>query len=249
MKELDSGRAAVATATRLPRGDEVLGEIDVTDVMEPLGSPRGAVGGSLPVGVQKTIGKLLFLAVHARDLVVAELKRYREVSEEDWPLPIGYRFRLAPAFIAHLFSRHERSEDFVEDFITNHGLQDCYTAKEMLNYAGILDKLLLIDRFEGFINLASTEYLCRRLYGLQLAFEKCRTKEDWKRPEKAPKWKSKVDWRMCDRVDPRAKESSKVLDSREMQAELRVEMEREALLAKVQNKLDRHLGDEPDRFC
>eukprot|EP00969_Alexandrium_andersonii_P216411 9558436-Alexandrium_andersonii.AAC.1 len=58
------------------------------------------------------------------------------------------------------------------------------------------DRLLTSDRQTevaqaGWINTPSTEYMCRRVYGLMEAFRECKAKADWCRNAKDKAWKSK----------------------------------------------------------
>ena len=104
---------------------------------------------------------------------------------------------------------------------------------------------MLIDKVEGFINWPSSEYMLRRCYGLELAFNKCKGKHDWNRGTNAPKtWKSKVDWDACRRVDPRSLEAGR-FRTKPVEDEVKASMERDALLSKVRFKLQEH-GDPVD---
>ena len=113
------------------------------------------------------------------DLVKLEIGRYREVAEKDWPLPKGFRSRVCPSLLPELYKDGRRAEETAQRFLEDHALKECYTAKEMVSLAAQFDRMLLMDKQAGFINLPSTEYLARRYYGLMVAFEGCSTKNDW----------------------------------------------------------------------
>ena len=74
----------------------------------------------------------------------------------------------------------------------------------------VLDKLLQGD--EDMVNSEGVEIICRRMHGLQLAFQNVHRMSDWKQPRgsAANKWKSKVRWDLANELDWRA-----VLDGEE----------------------------------
>ena len=43
------------------------------------------------------------MANNSQAVYVEELKNYREIPPEDWPLPVGYQQRLAPAYLAEVY--------------------------------------------------------------------------------------------------------------------------------------------------
>jgi hypothetical protein len=203
---------------------------------ETEGEPASSSSPETP-HVKKVIEELERRAVNAQDLVLKEIKRYKEIPEESWPLPKGFRARLMPSLLGYLYRDGKRAAETTERFLTDHGLEDCYTAKEMMSIAEQFDRYLLMDRQEGFINLPSSEYLGRRYHGLKLAFEPCKVKADWNKPKDAKAWKSKVDWVSCDHIDPRSKAKHGQLEVPEVDEEVRKEMETEAMMAKVKMKV------------
>jgi len=136
-----------------------------------------------------------------------------------------------------------------ETWLREHGLDDCLLAQEFVTIMDGFDKILLTDNEPGWINRVSTEYSARRAYGLQQAFGKCRRKDDWHKPKNAPaSWRSKVDWELLDRFDPRSVETLPQ-GFRQVEDELRSAMERDAMLFKAKAKLKEHRGgDLPDRL-
>ena len=100
-----------------------------------------------------------------------------------------------------------------------------------------LDRTLLLDKREGFINEVSTEYLCRRCWALECAFADCKVKSDWLKPRNnAPKdWKSKVKWDEIKRLDPSQVKNFFLLN-REVEEEARGEIDRDAMLLKSRAK-------------
>ena len=227
-----AGERLVDTHTSLPclsRGNEDEGEPEIE-----------VAKTKLPVSVASIIQELEQKAVNALDMVKNEIGRYREVAEKDWPLPKGFRSRVAPSLLPELYKDGRRGEETAQRFLEDHGLKDCYTAKEMVNLAAQFDRMLLMDKQPGFINLPSTEYLARRYYGLMVAFEECTVKNDWCKPKDAKNWKSKVNWHACDRIDPRA--GSKTFKVKELEEEVTKSMEQDALLARAQDRLTQAVG-------
>ena len=86
---------------------------------------------------------------------------------------------MAPSYLANVYARHARAEDYAVNFINEHGLGDCYAASEITSKLQKIDHLLLVDKALGFVNWVTTEYVCRRAYGLESAFKHCRSKSDW----------------------------------------------------------------------
>ena len=65
-----------------------------------------------------------------------------------------------------------------------------------------IDDSLVTDE-RDVINSVAFEKMARRAYGLERAHEDCSTELDWKRPDNAKNWRSKVKWDLCDRYDVR----------------------------------------------
>ena len=89
------------------------------------------------------------------------------------------------------------------------------------------------------MNSEAVEILTRRIHGLQLAFRDVRKLSDWKQPrgQSGQKWRSKVQWHLCDQYDIRA------LDEEDMAAgavdeEVRKRLETKALFNKHLNKAE-----------
>jgi hypothetical protein len=219
----------------LPRGGPTDGELEVESAVKPDGSKTE---------VKELIDRLLMENTNTHDAAVAELKRYAEVDQASWPLPKGYRTRLSPSYMAHVYQSGRRAEEHGRIFLRAHGLEDCALAQELISGLCTLDRLLLIDRKVGFINDVNTEYICRRCYGLERGFENCRVKSDWLKPRNNPPkdWVSKVDWDMVDRYDPSSQKSS-LLQSRAAEDEVRAEIDRDAQLLKARNKLNTNRGE------
>lgn len=68
------------------------------------------------------------------------------------------------------------------------------------------------------------------------AWKAVESKADWSKPSQAKSWTSKVDFEAQKRIDPEMIESAQ-FRTREMEEEMRKEVERDADLLKAKNKL------------
>ena len=219
--------------------------VEVTPVVsQPDGTDwKGCTGYVQDVAKEKGVSDpkstaVLLCGMKGMAEAVKELERYQSVKDSEWPLPPGYRQRLAPSYIAHVYGKSSRGYEYAQEYLRVHGLDDCYAAQEIVSILEFFDRLLLMDKIRGFINWPNTEYAARRAYGLELAFMKCKTKNDWCKAQNAGKtWRSKVNWDDCKRLDPRSVDAGK-LQVRSVEDEIRVGMERDALFAKVRTKLE-----------
>ena len=183
-------------------------------------------------------------------LMMNELKRFRYIPEKFWPFPAGYRTRMAPAYLAHIFSLFQRAEEFGWDYIRKHELRDC-TIAHFLPYILSIFDMYMRDGLKGWINFPSTEQLARTAYSFEVAFRNCKTKADWCKPPEGTagrkNWVSKVDWAAADRIDPRAVRATSFRHP-EMDKEIRGEMQHTALLVTAEKKLEENAGAIVDRI-
>ena len=133
--------------------------------------------------VLDVIKPLLALCVNAHALVLAELRRIRMIPGDKWPFPKGFRTRVAAAYIAHIFSRFPRAEDYGNAWLKSHGVESCAIARVILVYMKMIDDWLTEDCLEGFINFTTTELICRKALALEEAFERCSEIDDWLQPK------------------------------------------------------------------
>ena len=163
--------------------------------------------------------------------------------------PKGYKVQIAAAYLAYIFSRFPRAEDYAKQYIKDHGLSHCSIGEQLVHILRQFDRYLLVDKLEGWINWPSTEYLCRRAYGIELAFAKCKSVNDWLQPVNAGKdWRSKVDWGAADRVDPDEREQHQGFRLEELEEEVRHKTEHDALLAKSKSKLKEYVTEPIDKI-
>ena len=155
-------------------------------------------------------------------------------------MPVGFKQRLAPEFLSKVYSVPGRTGvDYATIFLQEHGADTCNLAKGMVDAMSCIDNMLFIDRTPDLVNLISTEYLCRKAYGFELAFLACKEKSDWHKPAKAGAgWTSKIDWEMWRRIDPGAQPDMLQGDFLTgVKEEVKSEMSRDADLLKVKLKL------------
>ena len=192
--------------------------------------------------VSSVVKRLESTAKNVHAAFIEELKHYRDIPIHDWPLPVGYQQRLAPAYFAEVYKSGSTGENYAKEFRRAHGIVDCQATQEIESILANFDKMLLVDCEPGFINRVSTEYAARRAFGLQQAFKRCSRKDDWCKPKNAPaSWRSKVDWEELDRLDPRATEALPT-SFRAVENEMRSELERDALLIRAKGKLKEAAG-------
>ena len=157
------------------------------------------------------------------------LQKYRDI--DGWNLG-GAKARIAAQYLARLYKSGKAASETARSWISEKELDTCHAAQEFLLLAMILDKMIT-DQKEDLINSAACEILCRRMHGLQLAFQNVHRQSDWKQPrgQQGQKWKSKVQWELCDQYDVRA------LDENELtmpgaDEEVRLRLEKKALFNK-----------------
>ena len=173
---------------------------------------------------------------------------YREVASgmKNWDeeftkehFPPGYQVRVAPMVFAEIYSHGRRAKDFFFEWLRVRQLLDCHPARRLLACGSTLDMLVLDEPLENFINSLTAEKLGKEIYGLQLAFENINKESDWKKPTTGAQknWTSKVNWEAARRVDPALKGDTQVPRIREQEDETAKEMDREAAMLRVNDRL------------
>ena len=164
-----------------------------------------------------------------RGALMDHLQKYRDI--DGWNLG-GAKARIAAQYLARLYKSGKAASETARSWISEKELDTCHAAQEFLLLAMILDKMIT-DQKEDLINSAACEILCRRMHGLQLALQNVHRQSDWKQPrgQQGQKWKSKVQWELCDQYDVRA------LDENELtmpgaDEEVRLRLEKKALFNK-----------------
>ena len=97
--------------------------------------------------------------------------------------------------------------------------------------------MFLTDKVHGAINQVTTEKLARKAMGIRSAFKEVTKAADWKKPDGAKTWKSKVDREIWRRIDPQLDDVEHMFINRRAEDEMRTEMDRDAALLKAKAKL------------
>ena len=163
---------------------------------------------------------------------LGQLRAYRKV--EQWPMPAGYRERLAPNYLAQVYKGGTTAVEYARRWLRERGLQKCSPAQEMLSIMEAVDDAVLGSEAD-VINTISFEKLARRAYGLERAYETVHQDSDWRRPQGAKSWSSTAQWSLCERYDVRGASG---LGPRVIKAdeEVRQQMEKDALFHKYFTK-------------
>ena len=131
-------------------------------------------------------------------------------------------------------------------FIKDKELDGCHTANEFLMLSMVLDRW--IRSVPNAINTEGVEIICRRLHGIRRAFGNVKRQADWKQPrgQGGQKWKSKVNWELCDQYDIRALDAEELIIP-DADEEVRHRLERMALFQKYLDKANVGVNHEDDK--
>ena len=167
------------------------------------------------------------------DAFLRQLRRYREIPPQQWPMPPGFAKRLAPTYLATVY-QNSTAVQYAKQWLRDHSLLKCVPAQEMISIMEAVDDSILHDE-RDVINSLAFEKLIRRAYGLERCYEDVLHEIDWKRPDGKKGWVSKCKWDLCDRYDTRGANfrSSRVPEADE---EAKQAMERDASFQKWYNK-------------
>ena len=77
---------------------------------------------------------------------VVALRDYKDIPPERWPMPIGFRQRVAPEYFSKIYSVQGRTGgDYGREFLLTHGASTCNIAQGMVDALDCVDHLLLTD--------------------------------------------------------------------------------------------------------
>jgi hypothetical protein len=204
-------------------------------------APELLVGGLKSEAIQEAVARMKLKAMLPQQLFLQQLEDYREVDPGIWntQFAAGFRERVAPLFMAEVFSTGKTGERWARDFVRDHGLAECHPARELVASLSALDTMIMTDREKGLLNRVSVERLARKAYALARAFRLCQTEADWRRPKgkDGNSWKTKIDWESARRIDPMLGDDG-LITIPSVDEEVRKEMDREASLLKARAKLD-----------
>ena len=129
-------------------------------------------------------------------------------------------------------------EEWAREYLGRKGAIKSKAARELITVGIAIDAMLFKDRVHGLLNKISFEKLCKRAMGIAEAWREVEVEADWSKAATAGKgWLSKVKYEQVKRIDPHFEDGSDLFHLRELEEEVRKEMERDASLLKAQNKL------------
>ena len=190
------------------------------------------------------IKRLQQQAQTSQEIYVQALDDFEETDQEIWAshFPQGYRERIAPKFLGELYSLGKNLKSWAKEWLKEKQLGDCPEARDILGACSALDTLFLTDKVHGAINQVTTEKLARKAMGIRSAFKEVTKTADWKKPDGAKTWKSKVDREIWRRIDPQLEDVEHMFINRRAEDEIRTEMDRDAALLKAKAKLADRVG-------
>ena len=127
-------------------------------------------------------------------------------------MPPDFKERLAPEFLSGIYVGNARFADTARRFLLEHGLEDCIYARGLRDAAEAIDAAVLDDATPDLVNQIFLELLVRQAYSIMMGFDKCRVKSDWLKPKtNQGSWRSKVDFDLIARLNPRAGDARREL--------------------------------------
>ena len=118
------------------------------------------------------------------------------------------RARVAGEFCSKTYRDGQTAQQRADKFLKSKKMEGHHLAHEIQLLAMVFDRGVREAPCE-WLNLESTEFLARRLYGMERAFSEVRKEADWKAPkDRAKGYKSKVQWHFLEECDPRMLEAS-----------------------------------------
>ena len=161
------------------------------------------------------------------------LRSFRKIPPDDRGMPSDFKERLAPEVLSGIYVGNARFAEVARRFLQEHGLEECLYARSLRDAAEAIDAAVLDDSIPDLINQVFLELLVRQAYAIMIGFQQCRCKSDWLKPKtNQGNWKSKVDFDIIMRINPRAGDVKREL-VRGAENEIRASMQRDALWAKA----------------
>ena len=202
--------------------------------------PEGPEPKKVKTDVSASVQRLKRLSQNPT-AIFSEALEHMEDWEEEFFLehfPPGYRARVAPDVFTNIYSHGKRAKEYFMDWLRSRGLMECNAARELIACGDVLDTLLIDEPLDNFINKLQVEKLGKKIYGLQKAFENVNQESHWKKPTGAAKqWTSRVNWEAAKQVDPELLMPNQVPRIRQQEDETRMEMDREAMIIRTQQRL------------
>ena len=87
--------------------------------------------------------------------------------------------------VAKLYEYGRTASRELGEFVRSRGLEKCHATMELPTLGLILDSLVVDSAPAEVINTPAVEVVCRKVYGLNRAFEDAKSENDWKMPKVA----------------------------------------------------------------
>jgi hypothetical protein len=232
-----------------PSGHDVaMSPLEVPHV-KPSDPARGAAASSgQSSDLAKVISKLKKSVETPHEIFVKCLEGYVAEDPDDWSryFPVGYRQRVAPTFLAEVYSQGMTAKAWAKRFVNDRQLGEFGEARDLIPAMAAIDSLILQDRAVNIINSVALERLAKKSYAIYQSCQHVKSEKDWRKPKDAKKdWRSKVDFVLWRRLDPsKLQDDEMTFVNRQVEDEVRTEMDREASLLKARQKLEERLGSD-----
>ena len=114
--------------------------------------------------IGRVIKRLKDKTLLPQQLFLEQVEQWREVDQEDWnrQFPEFYRERIAAESLAEVYSSGMTGEQWGRQFLREHGLEDCYAARDIVSGLAAVDTMIMVDKEQGILNKVGVEKLCRR---------------------------------------------------------------------------------------
>ena len=123
-------------------------------------------GGSTPDQSGKVKGKVSTIILQLERLNhnpqqawLDALKEFCEVPPEEWPMPVGFKSRIAPEYFFRVYSSPKPGIEHGQKWAEEHGCIGCSWIKGYMDALACVDRLLLGDKPPNLVNSISLEYL------------------------------------------------------------------------------------------
>lgn len=168
----------------------------------PTASSTGATTGSSSSGLAESFESSF------KDIRESALEKLRAFTDTKITIAGEPRARVAGEFCSKTYRDGQTAQQRAEKFLRSKQLEGHHLAHEIQLLAMVFDRGVR-EAPREWLNLESTEFLARRLYGMERAFSEVRKESDWKPPKDKQKgFKSKVQWHFLEECDPRMLEAS-----------------------------------------
>jgi len=246
---------AVLQADRDERGSK--SRARSADVRGPPNSPSAEIvpfsqssfdagaGVELPKHVADKIQEVMRLAINPWDVFLEDMKLYRDVA--NWPFPDGYLERMFGVVGAITWGRGLTMVEFTKKFLVDTGGWEVPLVRnDMMTPAQTMDGFLLVEK-SSLVNSPEAEANARQWLGNYQALSDCTTVNHIRKPSNAGKdWKSKFNWELYHRINPRGKKTGPALRIKPLENEINASRNADATYENLRQRLEvMHMAADP----